>query len=878
MKNHKDVNEQFELHGKTYRYISLENTHNLHSDVPIKRIPYSVRTLFTSKLMDYNFETYGEWIAGYLNKYNDSLSFYPSRVLLQDFTGIPLILDFLSIKNYYQKQTLSKSIIEPMIPIDLVMDHSVIVNKAGDENALRINSYQEFKQNEERYKFVKGAEKELKNLRVYPPSSGIMHQLNLEYLSKIVDTKRTGKDIYDISVETLIGTDSHTTMVNALGILGWGVGGIEALSVILGQEVNFKIPEVVGVTLTGNLNSQVSSSELTFHIVSELRKKNVTGKFVEFIGPSLKNLTLADRATISNMAPEYGALIGFFPVDKNTLDYMQMTGRNYEHIELVEKYFKLQSLFYSDSYYPNYDDVLNIDLGNIKPSIAGPNRPDINVELKHVKRNFMTNHLNNHASQSKSKHKIKDGAVVIASITSCTTTSNPYLMITAGLVAKKAVELGISPKSYVKTSFNPGSRVVEEYLRKSNLLTSLNKLGFNISSFGCAVCNGNGGPLSEDISSIIKSENIETVSITSGNRNFQGRIHPDVKYNYLCSPALVIAYSITGSILIDFENEPIYSDNNKTVFLKDIWPTPKEIDHVMRTALDPRLFVNKYKTIKEHNPQWNKLKIESLDSFFKDSNSTYIKLPDYFNNQSIKSNKIELQNARCLLVLGDNITTDDISPVGSIEVDSDAALYLKEHGVQKESFNSYGSRRGNHEVMIRGAFSNKYLNNELLKGRNGGHTIHMPSKSVGSVYNIAMKYREDNVPLVIIAGERYGIGSSRDWAAKVPYFLGVKAILAKSFENIHRRNLIFMGILPVEIPSSTNLQLFNSPNILLNMKSWSNTFSTNQEVLISINNNGQITDIKGNIRLDTENELDIYSKGGIIKKLSNDKALDFIIQ
>lgn len=714
----------------------------------------------------------------------EEIPFMPSRVILQDYTGIPLLVDLASMRN----RAKNPEDINPKIPTDLVIDHSIVVDYFGTVYSFSMNTKMEFERNKERYSFLKWAQNAFANLRVVPPGKGIIHQVNLEYLAKVVE-KREGK----VFPDTLIGTDSHTTMINGIGVLGWGVGGIEAEAVMLGQPYYMPIPEVIGVKLIGELKEGVTATDLVLHVTELLRKHNVVNKFVEFFGPSLSSLSAQDRATIANMAPEYGATIGFFPVDEITLDYLRLTGRSEEHVRLVERYCKIQGLFYEGQEL-RYDEIIELDLSKIEPSIAGPRNPEERIPLAKVKE--IVEELIREYKKKSSPSRIPHGSVVIAAITSCTNTSNPSVMIGAGLIAKKAVELGLNVKEYVKTSFAPGSRVVVEYLKNAGLMSYLEALRFHLVGFGCTTCIGNSGPLPKWVSDEINKHDIFTVGVISGNRNFEGRINPLLKATFLASPMLVVAYALAGRIDIDLYNEPISQDpNGNPVFLKDIWPSSKEINQYLAYAMNPKIYEKIYEGIFKGDENWESLKVPS-SKIYDWPDSTYIKEPPWLDEIKPLSDII---GARVLLLLGDRVTTDHISPAGPIPKDSEAGQYLISLG--EKDLSTFGARRGNHEVMLRGGFSNPKLKNYLVD-KPGGYTIHFPSKEILAIYQAAMRYKKEGIPLLIIAGKQYGAGSSRDWAAKVTSLLGVRAVIAESFERIHRSNLVAMGVLPLQIEKS----------------------------------------------------------------------------
>jgi aconitate hydratase len=777
----------------------------------LSQLPFSLRILLENLLRceDGRFvraddiRTLAGWTPGVPQK---EIAFMPARVLLQDFTGVPAIVDLATMREAVQKMGGNPKRINPLFPAELVIDHSVQVDKFGDVNAFGLNAELEFQRNVERYVFLRWGQTSFQNFKVVPPGTGICHQVNLEYLARVVCATPFGANRLEAYPDSIVGTDSHTTMVNALGVFGWGVGGIEAEAAMLGQPSSMLIPHVVGFRLHGKLREGATATDLVLTVTEMLRKKGVVGKFVEFYGTGLSTLSVPDRATIANMAPEYGATMGFFPVDSETLAYLQFTGRPPEQIALVEAYCKEQSLFRTDSTPdPAFSDKLELDLGTVEPTVAGPKRPQDRVPLRQAKSSFtkvVEGQPDKHIQvrNNGDSFDLSSGAVVIAAITSCTNTSNPSLMLGAGLLAKKAVERGLQIKPWVKTSLAPGSKVVTDYLAASGLTPFLDKLKFNLVGYGCTTCIGNSGPLPEPIGAAIKENNLVAVAVLSGNRNFEGRIHPLVRANYLASPPLVVAYALAGRMDLDLTTEPLGTDKaGKPVFLKDIWPTPQEIESTVRAAVSTSMYNKQYSEVFEGDAHWKSMKIPQGDLYKWDPKSTYIKLPPYFENMPKTPPALaDIHGARVLAVLGDSVTTDHISPAGSIPVDSPAGKYLIAHGVKPHEFNSYGARRGNHEVMVRGTFANIRLRNQLAPGTEGGWTLYLPGGDKMTIYDAAVKYREAGVPLLVIAGKEYGSGSSRDWAAKGTRLLGVRAVIAESYERIHRSNLIGMGVLPLE--------------------------------------------------------------------------------
>ncbi len=807
--------------GKEYKFYSLKE---LEKDgYRISRLPYPVRIILESLIRNIDGKTVTEndvenllnWNAA---KPSDSeIPFKVARVVMQDFTGVPAVVDLAAMRDAAKAAGKNPEIINPQVPVDLVIDHSVQVDFYGEPNALQENVDKEFERNGERYRFLKWAQKAFQNMRIVPPSVGIVHQVNLEYLAKVVMTRKSGNDLWAYP-DTLVGTDSHTTMIDGLGVVGWGVGGIEAEAAMLDQPVTFKTPEVIGVKLTGKLRPGVTSTDMVLTITELLRKNKVVDKFLEFFGDGIKSLTIPDRATISNMCPEYGATVAMFPVDEQSIEYLKLTGRDIDQVDLIEKYFKAQGLFGAQNGV-EYSRVIELDLGTVKPSVSGPSLPQQRTDLGKIGDNFLAFMEQSGSAMetggrsqkqvvlksapvkiSGKDETLTEGDVVIAAITSCTNTSNPYVMLGAGLLAKKAVQKGLRVNPKVKTSLAPGSRVVSEYLNKAGLQEYLDKLGFELVGFGCTTCIGNSGPLNESIEHAIVSENMSTAAVLSGNRNFEARIHRNVKANYLMSPPLVVAFALAGKVTIDLDSEPLgIGTNGKPVFLKDIWPTSEEILAAMKGSISREMFVEKYSNLDEYNPKWKAMEAPSGKTYTWDEKSTYIRKPPFFDNFSpdAEIKYSEILNARPLLVLGDSVTTDHISPAGSFSKDTPAGRYLVERGVGPVDFNSYGSRRGNHEVMMRGTFANNRIKNLLVK-KEGGFTVHFPDGKESSVFDVAMQYIKEKVPEIVLAGDQYGTGSSRDWAAKGPFLLGVKAVVATGYERIHRSNLVGMGIVPLQ--------------------------------------------------------------------------------
>ena len=790
--------------------------------------------------------------------------FLPSRVLMQDFTGVPAVADLAAMRDAVSKNGGDPSKVNPMSQVDLVIDHSVMVDYFASPNAFQKNVDMEFGRNAERYEFLKWGQQAFKNFRVIPPGTGICHQVNLEYLAQVVWSREINEKNF-LYPDTLVGTDSHTTMVNALGVLGWGVGGIEAEAAMLGQSVSMLLPEVIGFEVSGKMKEGVTATDLVLTIVQMLREKGVVGKFVEFYGDGLKNLSLADRATIANMAPEYGATCGFFAVDEETIKYLKLTSRDSDLINTVEKYNRIQGLWADDTC--NYNDTVHLQLENVQASLAGPKRPQDRINLEKVNLNFKEFSKNKPVEKEIKNHnyKMQDGNVVIAAITSCTNTSNPDVLVAAGLVAKKACELGLQVKPWVKTSLAPGSKVVTDYLDKSGLNKYLDQLGFHLVGYGCTTCIGNSGPLDKDIAECISKNDLTVASVLSGNRNFEGRVNPHVKANYLASPPLVVAYALAGSVLINLTSDPIGIDTDgNEVFLKDIWPSNSEIRNAVEKNVSPEMFKKQYSNALDGPKEWQKINTSTGDLYNWNSSSTYVQKPPFFDNQSNDDKEIKpIENARPLLLLGNSVTTDHISPAGAIKVDSPAGNYFMERQIRQNDFNSYGARRGNHEVMVRGTFANIRIKNQLLSNVEGGYSILEPDKKKMSVYDVAMEYAKRSENVVVFAGEEYGTGSSRDWAAKGTKLLGIKAVIAESFERIHRSNLVGMGVLPIQLKSHTINDLNIQSSDLINIK-LTEDLKPLQELEVIIQSNVRNIKIDCILRIDTINELQYYKADGIL--------------
>ncbi len=843
----------------------------------ISRLPFSLKILLESLLRNCDGRVITDEDIIALVRWNPKaareIPFKPARVLLQDFTGVPAVVDLAAMRAAVKKLGGDPTKINPLVPVDLVIDHSVQVDYFGSRLALQRNAEIEFERNRERYEFLRWGQKAFKNFRVVPPATGIVHQVNLEFLAQVVMTRTENSEIVAFP-DTLVGTDSHTTMINGLGVLGWGVGGIEAEACMLGQPLYIVTPEVIGFKLTGRLREGVTATDLVLTVTQMLRQKGVVDKFVEFYGEGVAQLSLPDRATIANMAPEYGATCGFFPVDDETLRYLQQTGRSKELIDLVERYCKEQGLFRTaQTPDPVFTDTLSLRLEDVEPSVAGPKRPQDRIRLWDVKQVFRQALLDLHLRQpmagegEQSRRSLDHGSVVIAAITSCTNTSNPSVMIAAGLLAKKAVERGLRVPPHVKTSLAPGSKVVTEYLQRSGLLQYLEELGFYLVGYGCTTCIGNSGPLPEPVAKEIIEKNLVAAAVLSGNRNFEGRIHPLVKANFLASPPLVVAYALAGTVEIDLASEPIGTDKDgKPVYLRDLWPSSSEIAEIMN-SITPEMFQKTYANVFDGNPQWNAITGVEGELYRFDPSSTYIQEPPYFKEFSLESKPpTDIRGARVLVMLGDSVTTDHISPAGDIPLDSPAGKYLRERGIEKKDFNSYGSRRGNHEVMMRGTFANVRLKNLLVPGVEGGWTVHFPSGERMTIYDAAMRYQSERVPLLVLAGKEYGTGSSRDWAAKGPALLGVKAIIAESFERIHRSNLVGMGVLPLQYKDGQNAQALGlTGQELFDIVGISALERPKQELTVRARKpDGSVTEFTVIARLDMPIEIEYYRNGGIL--------------
>ncbi len=877
-KNSYKALKSININGKEYKYYSLKEAEK-NGLAGISKLPNSLKVLLEN-LLRYEddltvtknqIEAIKHWLKE--KKSNTEIAYRPARVLLQDYTGIPAVADLAAMREAIKEKNKDPDIVNPLSAVDLVIDHSVQVDKSAKPDSFEKNVDIEFKRNGERYSFLKWGQQAFNNFRIIPPGTGICHQVNLEYLSKVVWSEKYKEDNY-LFPDTLVGTDSHTTMVNGLSVLGWGVGGIEAEAGMLGQPISMLIPEVIGFEIKNKMPEGTTATDLVLTIVKMLRDKGVVGKFVEFYGEGLKNLTLADRATIANMAPEYGATCGFFPIDDETIKYLRFSGRDESTVSNVEKYAKEQGLWANQNI--QFTDTISLDMSTVVPTISGPKRPQDKVLLNEASSGFKKVFKNNTGRKEKhiskvheSDFEIKDGSILIAAITSCTNTSNPNVLIGAGLLAKKAIELGLKTKPWVKTSLAPGSQVVTDYLEKAGLNKYLDELGFNLVGYGCTTCIGNSGPLPNNIVAAIEKENIYAVSVLSGNRNFEGRISPHIKANYLASPPLVVAYALAGHIEVDLYKDSLGKNKNgKEIYLKDIWPSNKQIEETLKEALNPKMFVKRYSNIAEGPMQWQKIKTERSSIYNWDQGSTYVKKPPFFENLSDEPEGFkQIKDARPLLILGDMVTTDHISPAGSIQKDSPTGEYFMEHQILPKDYNSYGSRRGNHEVMMRGTFANIRIRNEIVPGTEGGFTKIYPEGKVMPIYDAVMEYKKRGTDLIVIGGKEYGTGSSRDWAAKGTKLLGIKAVIAESFERIHRSNLIGMGILPLEFIENINRKNLNlKGSELISVINLEKGINPSEKVELQIKYvTGEIKKIKTLCRIDTKNELEYYKNGGILQ-------------
>ncbi len=868
-----------EVAGKTYHYYSLPDAAAQLGD--ISRLPTSLKVLLENLLRWEDNQTVRaddlKSLVSWLDTRSSTMEiqYRPARVLMQDFTGVPAVVDLAAMRDAVAKAGGDPQKINPLSPVDLVIDHSVMVDRFGNDQAFEQNVAIEMQRNGERYEFLRWGQQAFDNFAVVPPGTGICHQVNLEYLGQVVWTRDENGETYAYP-DTLVGTDSHTTMINGLGVLGWGVGGIEAEAAMLGQPVSMLIPEVIGFRLTGKLNEGVTATDLVLTVTQMLRKHGVVGKFVEFFGPGLDHLPLADRATIGNMAPEYGATCGFFPVDQVTIDYLRLTGRNEERIALVEAYSKAQGMWRdTNSPDPEFTATLELDLSQVRPSVAGPKRPQDRVTLGDIGANFdllletsgRKQQTDTEFAVAGEQFQLKHGAVVIAAITSCTNTSNPNVLMAAGLVAKKAIERGLQRQPWVKTSLAPGSKVVTDYLERAGLTRYLDELGFNLVGYGCTTCIGNSGPLPDAIGQAITDNDLIVSSVLSGNRNFEGRVHPLVKANWLASPPLVVAFALAGTTRIDMDREPLgYDAQNQPVYLKDIWPSSAEIAEAV-ASIDGQMFRSRYADVFSGDEHWQKIPVSAGDTYAWDAGSSYVQNPPYFEDiGQPPTPPADVENARLLALFGDSITTDHISPAGNIKASSPAGTYLQSLGVAPGDFNSYGSRRGNHEVMMRGTFANIRIKNEMLGGEEGGNTLYQPSGEKLSIYDAAMRYQAEGVPLVVIAGKEYGTGSSRDWAAKGTNLLGVKAVIAESFERIHRSNLIGMGVLALQfVGDQTRQSLGLNGTEKLSIRGLGADIAPRQMLTVDVERaDGSRDSFQVLSRIDTLNEVQYFKAGGIL--------------
>ncbi len=878
MSNSFDSKATLDVNGKKYQYYSLERLNNIGD---VAGLPFSLKILLENLLRHEDGQNITKDDIQSMVNWDPTaapeteIAFTPARVLMQDFTGVPAIVDLAAMRDAMKNLGGDPDKINPLSPAELVIDHSVQVDVYGTEDALEQNATKEYERNQERYEFLRWGQTAFSNFKVVPPETGIVHQVNLEYLARTIFTREFNDEMFAYP-DTLVGTDSHTTMINGLGVLGWGVGGIEAEAAMLGQPITMLIPQVVGFKLTGHINEGVTATDLVLTVVEILRKQGVVGKFVEFFGDGLTQLPLADRATIANMAPEYGATCGIFPIDSETINYLRLTGRTDEQLQVVEAYARAQGMWLNENTgNTRYSDVIKLDMSTVVPCISGPKRPQDRIELpvaKQTAQNHLREMKNDNVTGSaqvkldnNTEFELSDGDIVIAAITSCTNTSNPAVMIGAGLVARNAVNKGLKAKPWVKTSLGPGSLVVKNYLQKAGLIDDLNSLGFNIVGYGCTTCIGNSGPLKEPISQAIKESNLVACSVLSGNRNFEGRVHADVKMNFLASPPLVVVYAIAGTMNIDLTREPLGTDSDgNDVYLKDIWPSQSEVADIITGSIDSKMFQSSYENVFAGDARWAKITVPDSNLYAWNPNSTYIQNPPYFEGMSKHAEPPKpIEGARVLALLGDSITTDHISPAGAIKPDSPAGKYLIDNGVEPVDFNSYGSRRGNHEVMMRGTFANIRLKNIMADGKEGGWTKYQPGNELMSIYDASMKYQSESIPLVVIAGKEYGTGSSRDWAAKGTNLLGIRAVIAESFERIHRSNLVGMGVLPLTFMPGDNAEKYNidgSEIITIN-----NIQPGDKQTTVKVSNTKRDDfSFDVTVRVDTPKEWEYYNNGGIL--------------
>ena len=875
--NNLDTLSDLPVGDKTYRIYSLAKLESRYG-ASISKLPFSIRILLENVLRNLDGKTVTQQHVESLVNWDPSnqeakeIPYNPARVILQDFTGVPCVVDLAAMRSVVQQKGGDPSLVNPIVPVDLVIDHSVQVDYFASGDAFGKNVEVEYERNKERYSFLKWAQGSFDNFRVVPPGTGIVHQVNLECLASVVVSKQTDSELVAYP-DTLVGTDSHTTMINGLSVMGWGVGGIEAEACMLGQPLYMLIPDVIGFRLVGSLSRGVTATDLVLRVTEMLRKKGVVGKFVEFFGPGVSNLALSDQATIANMAPEYGATMGFFPVDTETLRYLRTTGRE-DAATLVEAYTKEQKMFRTDdSEDPIYTNTLELDISTVEPSLAGPSRPQDRISLGDMKSSYneslRARGISANGSAPHGANGISNGSVVIAAITSCTNTSNPSVMIGAGLFAKKAVERGLTVKPYVKTSLAPGSRVVTDYLNAAGLTPYLEELGFNLVGYGCTTCIGNSGPLPEEVDTAIRENDLTCAAVLSGNRNFEGRVHPLVKFSYLASPPLVVAFALAGTVGIDLYSEPLgVGSDGDEVFLKDIWPTQQEIIDTIAESISPEIFNNQYSKVFEGDETWKSLTAPQADIYEWETESTYIQEPPFFDDFSLQPEDPEdIENANALALLGDSITTDHISPAGSIPKDGPAGGYLISKGVSPRSFNSFGSRRGNHEVMIRGSFANIRIRNKMVGGKEGGWTVHVPTGEEMSIYDASSKYMSEGTDLVVIGGKEYGTGSSRDWAAKGTALLGARCVIAESFERIHRSNLVGMGVLPLQFEEGQSAQSLGITGFeTFSVSGISEDLYPGKKMTVAVTDpDGEQRELHAICRLDTPVEVEYYRNGGILQ-------------
>ncbi len=874
MKNTNSFNSEdiIKINEQKFKYFDL-NKAAKYFNIDLNKIPISIKIIIENLLRNEDGENITKQMISNVfsslkqtNRKEEKveIAFFPTRVLMQDFTGVPAVADLAAMRNALKLRGIEPKKINPLSRVDLVIDHSVMVDNYKDNNALKENVKKEFDRNKERYEFLKWGQNSFDNFYLVPPGAGICHQVNLENIAKTIWLKEINNHNY-LFPDSVVGTDSHTTMVNSLSVLGWGVGGIEAEAAMLGQAISMNIPEVIGFELKGSLKEGITATDLVLSITKILRDKGVVGKFVEFYGEGLQNLSLADRATISNMAPEYGATCGFFPTDEETINYLKLTGKENKHLKIVEEYSKTQTLWVDENYEPDFSDKILLDLYTVEPTLAGPKRPQDKILLKEVPNEFSK--IDN--KKISNKNKLNTGDIVIAAITSCTNTSNPNVMIAAGLIAKKAIDFGLQVKPWVKTSLAPGSKVVSDYLDKAGLTEYLDLLGFNTVGYGCTTCIGNSGPLDKWVSNEVKKNNLTVCSVLSGNRNFEGRVHQEVKANFLASPPLVVAYAIAGNININLTTDYLgKSRSGKEIFLKDLWPSNTEINQTLSMCLSPEMFKERYKEIYKGDDNWKSINNSRNTTYDWNDTSTYIKHPPFFDVQN-KFDLKDIKDARILALLGDSVTTDHISPAGSIKEDSPAGIYLTDRQINFRNFNSYGSRRGNHEIMMRGTFANIRIKNQILDNIEGGYTKSFLSNKQMSIYDAAQEYIKSKIDTVIIAGKEYGTGSSRDWAAKGTRLLGVRAVIAESFERIHRSNLIGMGVLPLEFTQNDNKESLN----IIGEETISIYGLTELKPGIILNcdiNSSAIKTVNLKCRIDTNKELEYYKAGGILNYVLNE--------